>query len=288
MLKLKMIGLLCLSALLISCDEDEKRVGSSGISTGQFYSTFAVIDDGSGDIYAEAQLTRGAPAAADSEDGLYIDLEYGDSLWLSNGSDSIYDLELSDHLFDQALYHSDKHEEFRSANDIRDEVYFLFVWRFIVEWGTFYSVTYDRPRNEENTYTVSLARDHGDDIYSSRVEMPSAFEIASPSTGTTFDRENEALEIVWTNISTNVDQIQLTASTTCADGSFDEITQLVAMDEGGYTFEAGDLDSELLSGVCNLSLTVAKVNLGDLNGSFSGGIIQGQQVRRLSLRSQAF
>lgn len=283
---LKLIFTSALMLALAACvDDDGNRVESGALSASQFYNSFVIVDDGSDELYAEAQMTKGSPPNQNSDEDFYIDLGGGDSLWLANGDESLYELDFSENLFDEALIQSDKHQRFRSANNVRDEVYFLFIWGFVVEWGTFYSVSYDRPKGEFDEYTISLVRDLGADIYNSSVAMPEAFEIASPSSGSSFDRSADEVEIVWTNISGIENQVQLTASTTCLDGSFDEITDLVASDLGAYTFSAGSLDSDILDGTCSTRITVAKVRFGDINPVFAGGTIQAQQVRRLTLSS---
>lgn len=278
-----LLGCLALGA----CSGDDERVGSSNVTTSQFFNSFIVVDDGSDQLYAEAQLTKGGPPNQSSEPDFFIDLERGDSLWISNGQDSLHELDFSGDLFDQVASNSDKHIQFRSANNRRNVTSFLFLWGYIVEWGTFYSATYDRPVLEQDNYTVSLVRDSGDDVINSRVTMPSRFDIAAPSAGFTFNRVTEELEIVWTHQGASVDQVELSVETLCADGSFNEVTVPLSSDVGRYTFMPGDLNDMLLVGTCNVTITVAKVNIGDLSAEFRGGNIQAQQARRLSLRSIA-
>lgn len=276
----------CLSVLVVflfsSCTENDRSVGSEPFSVRDFYTSFIIVDDGSDELYAKAQLTVGGPPSLDGTS--YLDLSGGDELRLAHGLESIYDLDLTENIFEAAYEEKDKHYELSSANDVTLRGSFLFLFGTINQFGTFYSTSYPRSTSDEQIYSITLSRDGGDKIHTSSVAMPNSFDLLMPSSGYSVNRVTEPLELLWSDPDAS-SQIQISASISCLNGSYDTLIREVPSDSGGYIFPVGELDSMLVSGTCSTTITVAKVKLGSLNSAFLGGIIQGQQVRKVVIQT---
>lgn len=279
LVKLALVGV-AISAL-VACydDDDNKRVSSNGVATGQMFATFQVVSDGEADVYAEAQLTLNVPPANASDSSSFIRLVGDDELWLSAGPD-IEDISLEDNIFDSFRDIGDTQTIFENTRTQRETYDFLFSRVIINELGTWYSARL--PQSEEREYRVVLFRDRDDGVSArdSVVVLPEAFTVSSPVSGTSFSRSADDIEITWSNVDP-LSSVEVEAITTCVGNDVDTFSVIEEVDDGAITLSAGDLDSTSLSGVCSTTINIRKYRLGQFDARFIGGAVNGYQIRRV-------
>ena len=280
----KTLGIVSVLVMLTACVDDYSDfVFSDSVATFDIYATYQVISDGYGDVYVEAQLTRGiAPSESDDTD-TFIRLSKGDELWVSHG-DSLLDVNLSDGLLAELPRVSETQVKLEETN-VGGQAYifnpfyvFLFDRVIINVIGDWY---FGRiAESENNVYRVSLLRDSGglsaDDSY---VSLPLSFMLNEPVSGQTYSRSADDIFVRWNTTEADI-AVEVAATTTCADHEVDTYSITLDSDTGEYTIPAGELDSPLLDGTCSTTINVRKISNGVLDSKYAAGIINGFQIRR--------
>lgn len=270
--------------ILTGCDEEnERRVSSDTLSIREIYGTYQIVADETDIVYAEAQLTRGAPPGSGSGDDFYIDLRSGDRLWLAAGDVTLPELELSDDIFSGLSENIGRHAEVKAERERRGRYFFLFFSATIDIVGRWYSASLERLTPNEDTYTMALLKSGR--LYKSSVTVAEDFTLNIRNGITRFNRSTDDIELIWDNIDTNY-SVEISANTSCTNGSFDEYVHTTNNDNGSHIIPAGALDSVLFSGQCSVSIAVSKIKTGILNSQLRGGIIKSLQVRQINLLSQ--
>ena len=265
-----------LAILLTACDDDEV-ISSSNIATNDIYATMELHTDGSGRVFVGVQLTKDQPPSDASSSDQYIELRGSDELWFTSGV-NMRDLEIEGDLFDALEGVARTQELVEGTTRFRDEGWF---WSHLFPIQTYYDGSLE-VTEEGATYTVSLLREEAADAKSSTVTMPLPFDILAPRPGETYSRSGDPILIEWLPVGADV-QVELEATTSCTDGSFDSFSTTQAVDSGILLLNPGDLMSDNLSGTCSTQLTLAKSRLGQADPAFVGGYISAHQVRAVSV-----
>ena len=285
---LKTFSILGFSAILISCSGDDKTksIDSSIVSTEKIYATIQVISDESNAIYVEAQLTKNLSPQEGSGDEFFVKLVGDDELWLSRGTVGFHELSLDDNLFSEAIREANNHVRLRSFNTEQYGFFFLFIFGVFNEIGTWYSATLPSTDAVDNepTFTVMLSREDGDSLTKSSITLAEPFDLLIAGDDTPFNRSTDSVELIWDAVQSQF-RVEISALTTCTDGSFSEYSFSYTNDPGAHIIPAGDLDSPVFSGECSTTVTVNKISTGQLSSKFTGGIINGQQARKSVIRS---
>ena len=280
----KIILILGFTIFIFGCSEDasDDVVRSEGISTGQIYATFQLLDDGDGFVYIEAQLTDGVPPADANSPTTFVRLVNRDELWLSRGG-AFLDVDLSDNLFAGVDQISETHERLSETTRETERWNFLYFSNIINSFGNWYNGIL--LATDEREYYVTLNRDNeGVPANRSRVTIPESFDLLAPSSAAQFSRVNDDLVIEWNNVSTGYD-VNIEIITTCSDFTVETYSETITNDPGMLVIPAGALASDDLVGTCSSTLQVRKVSIGQLDSRFFGGIINGHQIRRVVITS---
>lgn len=279
--RFKYSALLVAVAATIGCDDDAKVVDSDHVATGQIYATFQVMSDGSGEVHAEAQLTKDVPPDASDEPDTFVRLVNKDELWLSVGPD-LTSIDFSDDLFGTLAELDGKQIRFRNTGTELEFYSFIFFRQIINSFGTWYSAAL--PQSDEREYRVAFLRERDYSSTVSSVVLPEPFSILAPTAGETLSREMDDFILEWSNPESGVD-VEIEVNTTCTDSEFDTFTEVVEVDTGIFILPAGTLDSPALTGNCSSTINLRKSRSGELDARFVGGAVIGYQIRRIVISS---
>lgn len=160
---------------------------------------------------------------------------------------------------------------------------FFFFWiRLIPEQVHYNGRLTDVP--EEGLYTVSLLREPGLDALNSSVKMPAPFDLLAPTPQAQLSRSSDPLIVEWVSNSSSA-SVELNVTTVCAQKIQHQYRTTLSRDEGYAELEPGEIDAPALEGQCSTSVTVAKVQVGQLDSAYAGGSITARQVRSVSFTS---
>lgn len=269
--------------LLTGCnDNGPKVVDSDRVGTGQIFATYQVISDGSGYVYAEAQLTRLKPPSESEEDDEFVNLVKDDELWLSNGT-NLKDQNFSGDIFGELDEMSKTQTRFRNLSSQREIYEFLFYRTIINPFGDWYSAKL--PESESNEYQISLFRGRNAEAKYSNVTLPQEFTIVAPGSLDLYSRSMDDILIEWTDTETDI-TVEVETTVACTDQTFETFSETLNIDNGMYTISAGTLVSASLVGRCNTTVNVRKALVGTVDPILVGGLASGYQIRRVSFVTQ--
>ena len=275
----KILLVIGLAMVVFACseDSDDNVVLSDGISTGQIYATFQLLDDGDGFVYIEAQLTDGVPPRDANASTTFVRLSRGDNLWLSRGG-TFLDVDIDGNLFSGVDLISETHERLAETRTETERWNFLYFSNTINSFGNWYNGML--LATDVGEYYVSLIRNDSVNVDQSSVTIPESFDLLSPSPAAQFSRSGDDIVVQWNNISDNYD-VNIEVITTCANLTVDTYSENIPNDTGTLIIPAGTLVNSDLIGTCSSTLQVRKVSIGQLDSRFFAGIINGHQIRRV-------
>lgn len=272
-------GALALSVFGIGCDSDEKpRVSSQFVSTGQLTAVLQITEDGSGSAEAIAQFSRFNNEEGQEE---IVFLESRDKLWLST-EESIDDVPLGGDIFENIENLANSQVVFRPGRQRRASSSFLFGYEIVQEDTDWYAASL--PDSLSGEYRIALLREEALSAKESVVLMPEPFEASFATEEASISRSVDSLIIEWTNTQAEASVI-ITARLTCPGNFQFDYSSPVLPDTGIYTINPGDLMIDGALGDCSTIFTVRKTVVGELDLAFGDGRIDGNQVRRISIRT---
>ncbi|WP_018274154.1 hypothetical protein WKI13_17545 [Teredinibacter turnerae] len=233
------------------------------------YATFELYALASGDVSLQAQLSA-KPLALAKANTDYIQL--GDNglqaLWASVG-ESINQMDLSDDLFRDLADATGMSVQLLES--LEDTLYFNSLINAKHAW--YGSVL---PYVDGEPYFVTTELSSGSYLDGSQVTLPRSFTL--DELDDTYSRSADAITLSWNPIEAGL-VVDAQATVECLDGRAFTVSRHTEYDEGFVTFDAGVLDSDVLSGTCFATFIVVKRREGTLDSYLRGGVIAGNQVR---------
>lgn len=278
MIKALHILVLTTVALLLGACGGDDVVRSEYSPTGNIQATIEIHSDDGSTAYAHAQLLRVGAASynSNSSGDEYVDLQDGDSLWLSRG-ENLREATLGDDWF-QSLAELDQAQELFEGEYRYSG--FLF-WSNVAPSQVHYNGRLISVR-EGTTFTVSLLRDSKADALDSSVTMPLSFDLLAPIEKARLSRSSDPVIVEWFPTEEGV-TVEVNVSTRCRENVEREYTHTFDSDDGYAELAPGEIDDADLSGSCYSSVTVVKVRDGELDSGFAGGSITARQLRSVSI-----
>lgn len=268
-----------LGALLVACGGEDSVVSSSYVPTGNMRATIEVYSDGEANAYASTQLLRTGTSSDSYSGDEYVELRGDDSLWFTRG-ESLRDVTLSDDWFESLADLEQTQQLFDEEYRYRPSI--LFPSSLIPERVHYNGRLTGVP--EAGRYTVSLLRGSGKDALDSTVQIPASFDLLAPTAEAQLSRSSDPLIVEWHPGETDV-YVELDVTTVCAREVEHQYLTTLNSDEGYAEIEPGAIDAPELSGQCTTSVTVAKVQTGELDPAYASGSITARQVRSVSFTS---
>lgn len=279
-MKKTMLVMGSLGALAAGCGSGDDPINSNAVTTSDLTARYQVVQDESQRVTAEAQFTTLRASTSDDRNAELraVTLVRQDQLWLSRG-EKIEDNVVDGDLFESLANFSDGQNEFQVAT--ASSLTFLFgPVNYRLDW---YSATLES--DDDRAYRISLYRTGSAPAENSYVVLPKPYDLIEPLLSDTFSRSIDNIEVLW-EVSDEINiTIDIHADTFCPGGGSYSLSETLTEDTGRYVFRAGDIASDLLSGTCNTTLTVAKVALGELDPLLRSGLIEGRQVRSVGFRT---
>lgn len=262
------------AALLGACGGDTV-VPSSSTPTSQMRATIEIYSDRADSANASVQLRT--VSSMDSSNDEYIELLDEDGLWFTTGA-NLREQELGSDWFESLSGLAQTQRLLSTTIRYRSGPIFFLFWSNMVPEQVHYNATLNNVPDGAS-YTVSLLRrSRSTDALESTVTMPQAFDLLSPSSNHTLSRSSDPVQVEW-SISEENTTVEVDVTTTCVNEREYRYQTSVDQDTGTIQLDAGEIDSDSVSGSCSTTLTLARVRLGQLDSAYGGGSISARQVR---------